>query len=155
MVSGRKPNPKRRAEIAGLHARGLTLAEIGRRLGMSRQGVYEALALLRQPMPKRSVPCVGCRAPIASPGALPSDGDHALCLPCLASRPDAPFGTRLKAFRLAAGLMKAELADRVGVSAMTIHHYETGAREPRWRHLAPLVRALGPGLVTLGLTPTA
>jgi transcriptional regulator with XRE-family HTH domain len=58
---------------------------------------------------------------------------------------------RLKSFRLAVGLTKAELAQRAGVAAMTIHQYESGSREPRWRHLTPLVMVLGPGLVTLGL----
>jgi transcriptional regulator with XRE-family HTH domain len=152
MVSGRKPNMKRRAEIARLRARGLSLAEIGRRTGMSKQGVHEALAFQRRPLTPRDVACAGCHASIPSAGALPSDAGQALCLTCLRRRPNAPFGLRLKAFRLAAGLMKAELADRVGVSSMAIHHYESGAREPRWSQLAPLVRALGPGLVTLGLT---
>src|SRR5689334_18126085 len=155
MVSGRKPNLKRRAEIVRLRAGGLSLAEIGRRLGMSKQAVYEALALLRRPVPQRSVACTHCGTHIPSAGALASDADRAICLSCLGSRPDVPFAARLKAFRLAAGLMKAELADRVGVSPMTIHYYESGAREPRWSQMAPLVRVLGPGLVTLGLTETA
>ncbi len=153
MVSGRKPNVKRRAEIARLRARGLSLSEIGRRLGISRQGVYEAL--LPRPVAQRCVACAQCGAPIPSRGALTSDAGRALCLPCVGSRPDVPFGARLKAFRLAAGLMKAELADRAGISPMAIHYYESGAREPRWSQLAPLVRILGPGLVTLGLTETA
>jgi DNA-binding XRE family transcriptional regulator len=151
MASGRRPDAKRRAEIARLHGGGLTMAEIGRRLGISRQAVCEALIRLRHPLPLPAVACAGCAAPIASAGALPSDDGHALCLGCLAARPDVPFGVRLKAFRLAAGWTKAQLAERANVTAMTIHHYETGAREPRWRQLAPLVCALGPGLVTLGL----
>jgi transcriptional regulator with XRE-family HTH domain len=155
MASGRRPNEKRRAAIARLRDRGLSLAEIGRRLGISKQGVSGALALLRRPLPLRGVICADCRAPILSPGALPSDEGQAFCLTCLRCRPDAPFATRLKTFRLAAGLMKAELAARVGLSAMAIHYYETGAREPRWSQVAPLVRVLGPGLVTLGLTESA
>jgi transcriptional regulator with XRE-family HTH domain len=154
MASGRKPDLKRRAEIARLRDRGLSLSEIGRRVGISKQGVFEALSRERRTLPLRRVPCSGCRTKIASAGALPSDVGQALCLSCLGGRPDAPFAARLKAFRLAAGLLKAELAHRAGVSSMTIHHYETGAREPRWSQLAPLVRALGPGLVTLGLTET-
>jgi transcriptional regulator with XRE-family HTH domain len=155
MVSGRKPDVKRRAEIIRLRDRGLSLAEIGRRLGMSKQGVFQVLAVLRQPARQRSVTCAQCGSVIPSPGALGSDAGRALCLACLGSRPDTPFSVRLKAFRLAAGLMKAELAGRAGVSPMTIHLYETGAREPRWSQIASLVRVLGPGLVTLGLTETA
>jgi len=155
MVSGRKPNVQRRSRIARLHARGLTLSEIGRRLGVTRQAVHDALVQLSRPLPERSVPCAGCAAPIVSAGALASDAGQALCLRCLACRPQAEPGVRLKSFRLAAGLTKAELAQRAGVAAMTIHQYEAGLREPRWRHLTPLVAVLGPGLVTLGLRPGA
>lgn len=151
MGSGRKPDPGRRAEIARLRARGLTMAEIGRRLGVTRQAVFDALARRRRPPAEPAVPCTGCGATIASAGAIPSDAEGALCLPCLASRPKASLGVRLKAFRLAAGLTKLELAQRLGLSAMAVHHYETGRREPRWRHLVPLIRVLGPGLLTLGL----
>jgi transcriptional regulator with XRE-family HTH domain len=151
MVSGRKPDVSRRAEISRLRARGLTFAEIGRRLGISKQGVHAVLTKSRQ-LPRRRVPCADCATPIESTGVLPSDEGGALCLPCLVSRPDVSFGARLKAFRLAAGLMKAELAKRVGLSPMTIHYYEAGLREPRWPQIAPFVRVLGPELVTLGLT---
>ncbi len=153
MVSGRKPNVRRRSQIARLYARGLSLSEIGRRLGVTRQAVHDALVQLRRPRPQRSVPCAGCGAPIVSAGALDSDAGQALCLRCLASRPHAEPGVRLKSFRLAAGLTKAELAQRAGVAPMTIHQYECGAREPRWRRLTPLVVVLGPELLTLGLTP--
>jgi transcriptional regulator with XRE-family HTH domain len=149
MASGRKPNVKRRSHIARLHARGLTLSEIGRRLGVTRQAVHDALVHLRRPPhPPRSVPCAACSAPIVSAGALASDQGRALCLACLESRPGAGLGVRLKACRLAAGLTKAALARRVGVRATTIHQYEAGARKTRWRHLARLVAVLGPGLVT-------
>jgi transcriptional regulator with XRE-family HTH domain len=153
MASGRKPNRERRSRIARLHARGLTLTEIGRRLGVTRQAVHGALAQLRQPAPQPSVPCRRCAAPIVSPGALPSDRGQALCLTCLASSPDADLGVRLKAFRLAAGLTKTELARRLGVATMTVHQYEAGARQPRWQQLALLIAVLGPGLMTLGLRP--
>jgi transcriptional regulator with XRE-family HTH domain len=151
MVSGRKPDLHRRARIAQMYSRGLSLAEIGRRLGVTKQAVHETLNQMSRPLPRRSVPCAVCAAAIVSDGVLASDRGQAICLTCLASRPRAGLGARVKAFRLAAGLTKTELARRLGVSAMTVHHYETGHREPRWRHLQPLIAALGPGLVTLGL----
>jgi general stress protein YciG len=40
---GRRPDEARRAEAARLRAEGLTLAEIGRRLGVKRQAVHEIL----------------------------------------------------------------------------------------------------------------
>jgi transcriptional regulator with XRE-family HTH domain len=151
MGSGRKPDSARRAEISRLRDRGLTLAEIGRRLGVSRQAVFDALARRCRPLRAPIVSCAGCAEPIASAGAIPSDAEEALCLACLGSRPEASLGVRLKAVRLTAGLTKAGLAEQLGVSAMAIHQYETGQREPRWRYLAQLVRVLGPGLLTLGL----
>jgi transcriptional regulator with XRE-family HTH domain len=151
MGSGRKPDPRRRAEIARLRSRGLTLAEIGRRLGVTRQAVFDVLARRLHPPAEPAVPCAGCGAPITSAGAIPSDAGRALCLPCLASRPEAPLGVRLKAFRLAAGLTKVDLARRLGLTPAAVHQYEMGRREPRWQNLVPLIRVLGPGLLTLGL----
>ena len=74
-----------------------------------------------------------------------------LCLGCLAKHPDAPFGVRLKACRLAAGLTAEQLAARSGVPAHAIRSVERGACWPRWGRVARLIRALGPDLVTLGL----
>jgi transcriptional regulator with XRE-family HTH domain len=154
MASGRRPNPGRRGEIAGLCAEGLSQAEIGRRLGVSRQSVQVTLRAMAR-VPVRSVACAGCGTSIVSAGVLPSDAGVALCLPCLAKRPKASFAQRLKACRLAAGLTKAEVAERAGLTQQMLRHYECGAREPRWRQVARLVCVLGPALVTLGLTETA
>jgi hypothetical protein len=46
---GHPPNQARRKEIAQLRSQGLTLAEIGRRYGISRQAVFQLL----QPNPSR------------------------------------------------------------------------------------------------------
>jgi transcriptional regulator with XRE-family HTH domain len=150
MVSGRKRDPKRIAEMARLRALGLTLAEIGRRLGVSRQRVHETLANRLRPPPPRCVPCAGCGAPIASPGVLPSDAGRALCLCCLASRLDAPFGVRLKSLRLATGLMKAELARRAGAALHQLGRYEDGRRVPRRRVQERLAHVLGLALLRVG-----
>jgi transcriptional regulator with XRE-family HTH domain len=154
MASGRRPDPRRRGEIAQLRQQGLSQAEIGRRLGVSRQSVQLTLRAMARPA-ARSVPCAGCGSPIMSAGVLRSDAGSALCLSCLALRPAAPFGQRLKSCRLAAGLTKAELAARAGLTPQMLRHYEGGSREPRWRQVARLVNVLGPALVTVGLTETA
>ncbi len=154
MASGRKPDLGRWREIAQLREQGLSQAEIGRRLGVTRQCVQVTLRTMARAS-SRSVGCAVCGAAIVSEGALPSDGGAALCLPCLARRPAAPFAHRLKACRLAAGLTKAQLAARAGLTPQMIRHYERGSREPRWPQVARLVRALGPALVTVGLTETA
>jgi transcriptional regulator with XRE-family HTH domain len=87
---------------------------------------------------------------MAFEGLLPRDQDDALCLPCLAKRPDAPFGQRLKAFRLAAGMSKVELVRRSGLRLNTIHYSETGREEPQWASLTWLIEVPGVGLVALG-----
>jgi hypothetical protein len=47
MAGGRKANQERRRQAARLRARGLTLGEIGRRLGVTRQAAASLLRPLR------------------------------------------------------------------------------------------------------------
>jgi transcriptional regulator with XRE-family HTH domain len=150
MVSGRNPNWVLRHKAAELRFQGLTLKQIGDRLGVTRQAIHAALQPPRggQPFALR---CKLCSAELNLNGAIPRDAATALCLNCLASRPHLPFGRRLQAFRLAAGLTRAQLARKAGITATSIHNYESGRLEPKWRQLAKLIRALGPALVTLGI----
>jgi transcriptional regulator with XRE-family HTH domain len=149
MVQGRKPDLKQRARIQRLRDAGFTLAEIGRRLGITRQAVQCTLRRIDGP-PVRSVPCAVCGQPIVSAGALPSDTGKALCLPCLAKQPDAPFSQRLKAFRLAAGLTKSELVARSGLGP-AIWKYEDEGTSPKPPVARRLARALGVSLEELRL----
>jgi transcriptional regulator with XRE-family HTH domain len=76
----------------------------------------------------------------------------ALCRDCLAKWPDAPFGERLRAFRLAAGLTVRELAGRVGVADSVLHGCECdGGQRLAWSLLLRLARVLGTGLLSLGV----
>jgi DNA-binding XRE family transcriptional regulator len=147
MVQGRKPDLKRRRQVATLRARGLSLVAIGRMLGVSHQCVQEMLHRIANPR-VLSVPCSSCGRQIVSPGALPGDKATALCLPCLRGKPKAPFGQRLKAYRLAAGLTQAELASRAEINAKSIWNYESCDMEPRERNRARLIKVLGAGLMT-------
>jgi Helix-turn-helix domain len=52
-----------------------------------------------------------------------------LCLACLEQRPATPFGQRLKAFRLAAGMTLHELTERSGVNRHRIHRLESRAAQ--------------------------
>jgi DNA-binding XRE family transcriptional regulator len=97
------------------------------------------------------VRCSGCSAAITAGHHAVGLNRLALCLACPAERPDAPFGVRLKACRLAAGLTADQLAALTGVSAHAIRAVERGACWPRWERVARLIRALGADLVTLGL----
>ena len=45
--SGRKPNQERRRQMIDLREQGLTLGEIGQRLGVTRQAVFDALRRLQ------------------------------------------------------------------------------------------------------------
>jgi putative transcriptional regulator len=58
----------------------------------------------------------------------------------------------LKEVRLEAGLTQAELAQRAGVSASTIHFLERGAGQPRWETYQALKQVLGEALDTVEFT---
>jgi transcriptional regulator with XRE-family HTH domain len=139
MASGRKPKWERRRQAARLRARGLSLAEVGRRLGVCKQG---AACLLRPVRQTPAVACAGCGTAIVSVGALPRDAGTALCLPCLARHCGAGFGQRLKSFRLAAGLLQIELSRKARVWQEMIQRYEQGRNRPRPTTIARLARAL-------------
>ena len=53
------------------------------------------------------------------------------------------FGNRLRACRKKAGLNQEELAERTGVSIMTIRRWEWGERSPRVDEIKALAKALG------------
>jgi transcriptional regulator with XRE-family HTH domain len=138
--------------VAELRFQGLTLQRIANRLGITRQAVHSALKPPRGGKPF-IVRCKLCAADLNSTGALRRDANTAMCLACLTQRPQTPFSRRLQAFRLAAGLTRAQLAQKSGVTATSIHNYESGRLEPKWRQMVKLIRALGTGLVTLGIDP--
>jgi DNA-binding transcriptional regulator YiaG len=123
------------------------LAAIGRALGISHQRVQQILRRLDEQAPERFLICCACARPIASAKALPRDRSPALCLHCLADKPEIPFGARLKAFRLAAGLTTAELARKTGLEHSLVRRYEHGERHPRSGSLAKLIRILGDELM--------
>jgi DNA-binding XRE family transcriptional regulator len=150
--SGARRDPARGRRVVELRRQGLTLAQIGRRLYMSRQLVhyYAAAAGLNGPR-RGTVHCCDCQAVIATGHHTIEYNRRPLCLACLEKRPDAPFGRRLKACRLAAGLTVDRLAGLAGVPAHAIRVMERGGCWPRWERLVRLIRALGPELVTLGL----
>jgi DNA-binding XRE family transcriptional regulator len=150
--SGREPDWQTQRQVSELRRQGLTLAEIGRRLGLSRQLVHHHLKAAGMPTPGRgAVRCCACAAVILTGHHTLERNLDPLCLACLAGRPDAPFGVRLKACRLAAGLTAEQLAARSGVSLRVIRATEQRSSCPRWEWVVRLVRVLGADLVTLGL----
>jgi transcriptional regulator with XRE-family HTH domain len=130
---------KRRRQAALLRAEGFTLEEIGRRLGVTRQGAH---VLLRG---SPTVACPRCGEAIVSAWGLGRKAGTAVCLACLAGRPGASLGQRLKSFRLAAGLLQRELARETGMGQQRVWSYERDRNRPRPDALARLAKALEPG----------
>jgi Rrf2 family protein len=150
MPSGQPRNLELHRRIATLRAAGLSLGEIGRELGVSRQAVHSALTTKRQ-VPDRSCACAGCGAVIVSDALLPRERGHAFCVTCVDTDPAATFGQRLKAHRLAAGLTILELAQRSKVFPGCIPTCERGAIDPLDKTRARLAAALGVTAERLGL----
>jgi transcriptional regulator with XRE-family HTH domain len=148
MVRGSKPNQEYRQRIAELRRRGLSLSEIGRQLGVSRQSVHQTLRRIAQaPAATVRVTCVACGCEILSTNSIREYGGKVHCLPCLQQRPDLPFGPRLQAHRLAAGLTRSDLGRLSGIDSSHIAYLENRCLKPRLRTLARLVQVLGPGLL--------
>jgi hypothetical protein len=95
----RKPDLKRRGQVAVLRAQGLTLAEIGRRLGLSKQHVGNILQTLARRDDRPPVRCRACNTNIRSAGALARHDRSVLCLDCLVNHPEATFAEHLRACR--------------------------------------------------------
>jgi DNA-binding XRE family transcriptional regulator len=118
-------------------SKGANARSIGKRLGMSRQGVQQLL--------RRSLLCSQCGREISRHY---SRQPLTMCPECLPA--DAPFAQRLRACRLAAGMTQLELAKNAGVAHASIVQYELGNELPRFENLAKLARVLGKRLVILG-----
>jgi hypothetical protein len=89
------------------------------------------------------VHCTDCCAVITQLHDVANNNRTVWCLACLAKRPKATFGQRLKAHRLAAGLTLRALEQGSGVHLSLISDYECGRRGPKWQTLAKLIRVLG------------
>src|SRR5205085_3058532 len=141
---GRKPDPRtavRYREALKLRTQGWKLEQIGTRLGLTTQGVWRILRDYGHGAPAPgTVTCSHCKRRIAQGTGLLQSSGPVLCLSCLGRRPDASFGQRLKAFRMAAGLTQTALSEKSGVAQVTISGYEQRRLGPQWHNLIRLVR---------------
>jgi DNA-binding XRE family transcriptional regulator len=142
-----------RRAMAALRATGLTLVEIGRQLGVHPKRVARVLKKVQVKQGMNPITCIECHAIIDSPAVQRCDAGETLCLQCLARCPDAPFGRRLRALRLAAGLTRGQLAGRAAMSETTVGTYERGQGFPGRSTLQALVRVLGSELTAPVMTP--
>ena len=97
--------------------------------------------------PLWGVHCSECRLLIAPTIRSSTNNGPALCLDCLAKRPQATFGERVKAYRLAAGLTQEMLARLSGSIPYMIRRYEQDRAEPMLTSLLRIVRVLGIGVI--------
>jgi transcriptional regulator with XRE-family HTH domain len=146
MPRGRPVNQQRRHKIVQLRAKGLSLQEIAKHLGVTRQLVQRSLKLSGN---TRVVPihCEECTVLITQMRTVYDNRVPVWCLECLAKHPKAAFGQRLRVHRLAAGMTRHELARKARISATSVIEYELGNKVPGLENLTKLTRVLGSGLV--------
>jgi transcriptional regulator with XRE-family HTH domain len=143
MVQGRTRDEARIRWIRELRAKGWSFARIAEEAGVSAQAIHHAVAPSTR---KRFIArCRVCRKPFPPAGALPGDDRTVACPRCLAS--NAAFFERVRSYRLAIGLTRAELARKTGVSPTLLRQYEQGLVSPRLDKLTRLISVLGIGLV--------
>jgi DNA-binding XRE family transcriptional regulator len=145
---GRWPDPERCRLVAELRGEGLAPAEIGRRLGVSRQAVHYCLKR-SLPSANPGVTCRGCKAVAVPKGARVRERGEGFCPACLRRR-GAPFRRVLRACRLAAGMNRAELGRRAGLRSLALGEYESGKVRPQRATVARLAAVLGRELMAAG-----
>jgi transcriptional regulator with XRE-family HTH domain len=146
--SGRRTDPARRRKAEALRARGWTLAEIGRRLGVSRQHVWCMLHHAPHWGRRPNLRCGRCRREIHRSAAAGRTTGTVFCTRCLYRLPHATFAHRLQALRVARGLTRMALGRLAGVPRSLLVRYERGQSLPRPENLARLARVLGAGLAS-------
>jgi len=134
--------------MAELRQDGLSFAEIGKHLGVSKQNVH---ALLKRHgvkiVPRARLLCQGCSRQIHKGEPRTWNWQKVWCLKCLEKMPDAPFSLRLRAFRLSLGMTQNELAERAELTVWTIRHHERYVSNPKQKILVKLAKVFGSRLV--------
>ena len=144
---GRKPDDIRRQAVALLRAQGLSFTEIGTRLGIRRQCAQQLLKASGHSVDLPGICCIGCGTVIVKGRGPWLHNGPVYCLVCLAKTPEAPFGQRLKAHRLAAGLTLRRLGELVGTAGTYLGNLEQGRKRPLWSTIVKPIRVFGLALV--------
>jgi DNA-binding transcriptional regulator YiaG len=149
MPRGPIPFHDRRQLARRLRDEGLMLKDIGKRMGVSYGGAAYLIKSSGPPVEGRGSLCAKCKTVVDRKRKPWSREVTVLCLGCLSKTKNPSFGTRLRAYRLAAGLSLAELARRIGTPLSVVADWERApVNGPTWRMLIKLVHVLGQGLVS-------
>ena len=139
---------ERRRQAAELRAEGLSIVEIAERLAVSPSAVNKMLGD-HEPAP---IKCRECGQIVGELRCRFRPKQGVLCLGCLTQRPDAPFGDRLRTFRVGAGLSIFVLARRTGIARYILDKLENFPQHcVRWADALQLVKVFGVSLLVLGL----
>jgi transcriptional regulator with XRE-family HTH domain len=149
---GRTPDEERRQQVATLRAQGLTFSEIGKRLGMSRQGASDLLIRSGKQVQLPGILCRECKREICPWNAKWRGGMHrhgpVYCLGCLAKHQQATIGERILAFRMNAGMTQAEVQAATGFRIDSLGSIERNRiTNPYWKTLKILAEFFGPELL--------
>jgi DNA-binding XRE family transcriptional regulator len=152
MPRGKQPDEKLRQRIVKFRGLGLSFGLIAKRLKCSRQTVHE-IWKRTSGVDGSALHCQECRADILkdngrTPGRWLNNG-AVFCLDCLAKHPEATFGQRLKAHRLAAGMTLRDLSRKIGLGRTQLSRYERGAVCATRPSLVKLLRVFGVALVNV------
>jgi hypothetical protein len=116
--------------------------EIGRRMGCTKQAVYQLLRKAKVVRAHENSTCRACGAVLC---ATRQDmwTARALCLNCLDKISGVMFGERLRAHRIARGLSRRDIAQKARVCVTTATLLEQHQRRPQPGTLRKLAAALG------------
>jgi transcriptional regulator with XRE-family HTH domain len=145
---GRPSAKKTRATVLKRAAQGRSRREIASELGVTPEWVRSILAENGIAVSLQILTCRRCKTRIAG-GHKAEQQPRVLCLACLRQRPGLPFAERLKSFRLAQDLSRAQLSDRCGLSRAVIGNYERGEGQPTEASARRLALALGINITAL------
>ena len=147
--SGHPRNWEQVRQIIRLREQGLTYAQIGEQVGLSKQRIQKILQSVHAEATR--IVCTECSILIGVFSRRGMFTRKGYCLDCLAKHPEAPFGQRIRACRLAAGLTLKELANLIGWPWTTLSAYERGVKMPKWKSVVRMIQVLGAGLVAIGM----
>jgi hypothetical protein len=133
--------PRRRERAAALRAYGHTFAEVGRRLGVSRQAAWIMVAK-HKASHNAGVRCARCRAVVTTRHLQQRTLGKVLCARCLAARPGVPFALRLQSHRVAAGLTRTGLEAAAGLAPGRVKEFEERGVKPHQSARLRLARVL-------------